>query len=243
MDLTCVQCTRPFKRTGSRGPVPRFCTRRCQSAGERQRAGKPGIQRGDSVSAGCERCGETFAYVSAGGARRRYCPPCRAVVTAESQAASALRRPDYQRNYAAANSERRREAHRVWRSRNVDRVRRNNRANRLARYGHHEVSYDLMVVSQQGRCACCGRDDPLTNSWHVDTERAWAIDHDHACCPPGQGCAFCVSALLCFACNTNRLNDEQIIMKASYVIWRRVLLILRRLFPLQDLEGPNADAG
>lgn len=65
--------------------------------------------------------------------------------------------------------------------------------NRLDRFSLTQAQYDAMVEDQDNRCAICGR---------TETSKAWAIDHDHACCPGQNSCGKCVRGLLCSNCNT-----------------------------------------
>lgn len=54
--------------------------------------------------------------------------------------------------------------------------------------------YADMLQAQGGRCAI--RDVPQSAS-----ARAFAVDHDHACCPGKHSCGDCVRGLLCIKCN------------------------------------------
>lgn len=64
---------------------------------------------------------------------------------------------------------------------------------RLRRFSLTQEQYDSMLEDQDGRCAICGR---------AETDKAWAIDHDHSCCPGQSSCGECVRGLLCSNCNT-----------------------------------------
>lgn len=68
------------------------------------------------------------------------------------------------------------------------------RARRLM--SHYKLTleeYDAMVVAQGDACATCGTTDRGNKAWHVD--------HDHACCPGNKSCGQCVRGLLCSNCN------------------------------------------
>ena len=64
---------------------------------------------------------------------------------------------------------------------------------RLRRFGITQERYDQMLEDQDNRCAICKR---------TETAKAWAIDHDHSCCPGQSSCGECVRGLLCSNCNT-----------------------------------------
>lgn len=68
------------------------------------------------------------------------------------------------------------------------------RARSLKRnYGLTVAEFEAMVAKQGDACAICGTED--------SGGKAWAIDHDHACCPGSKSCGRCVRALLCSSCN------------------------------------------
>lgn len=61
---------------------------------------------------------------------------------------------------------------------------------RLKRHGLTEEAYEALLSKQGGVCAICGAGGELV------------IDHDHNCCPTGNGsCGKCVRGLLCDRCN------------------------------------------
>lgn len=56
------------------------------------------------------------------------------------------------------------------------------------------ADFEVMLASQDGRCAACRTDTPGgRNGWHVD--------HDHGCCPGSTTCGQCVRGILCHHCN------------------------------------------
>jgi hypothetical protein len=65
-------------------------------------------------------------------------------------------------------------------------------ARRARIYGLTPTELTAMMAS--GVCDACGTDD--------HGGRAWAVDHDHACCPGQGSCGRCVRGILCQSCNT-----------------------------------------
>lgn len=61
------------------------------------------------------------------------------------------------------------------------------------KYGITLAEYDAMLTVQGGSCAICR--GPQTPG------RAFAVDHDHACCSGERSCGKCVRGLLCQGCN------------------------------------------
>lgn len=72
-------------------------------------------------------------------------------------------------------------------------AKKNYNKDRLRRFNLTQEQYDQMLEDQDNRCAICGR---------TEASKAWAIDHDHACCPGQSSCGECVRGLLCLNCNT-----------------------------------------
>jgi len=69
-------------------------------------------------------------------------------------------------------------------------------------YGMTLVERDLMLLSQNGRCAICG---------DLETDRNYLqVDHDHDCCPSAKSCGGCVRGLICPRCNRalGMMNDQ-----------------------------------
>lgn len=129
----------------------------------------------------CPRCGQSKRIEDfAGGGKKTYCKPCWR---------------EYQREYSAANPERRRGYKRENYRRRVERDPSYGRAMVLRRYGLTLETAADMLERQGDGCAVCGSPEPggKHGTWHVD--------HDHGCCPPMQGCADCVRGLLCGNCN------------------------------------------
>jgi hypothetical protein len=71
------------------------------------------------------------------------------------------------------------------------------RARRLWRlYRLTLARYDEILAGQGGGCGICGT---LTASYDG---KAFAVDHDHRCCPARRlSCGYCVRGLLCGGCN------------------------------------------
>ncbi len=60
------------------------------------------------------------------------------------------------------------------------------------KYGIEPAQYDLMLESQDGKCAVCKE----------ISDEMLHVDHDHSCCPDShKTCGKCVRGLLCRRCN------------------------------------------
>ena len=81
------------------------------------------------------------------------------------------------------------------------------RAKVLRLHSFNQMQWDNMWVNQGFGCAICGTDTPGGNG-------SFAVDHDHACCPPGGSCGKCVRGLLCHKCNTGigMLGDDPLLL-------------------------------
>ncbi|MEV0616210.1 endonuclease VII domain-containing protein [Nonomuraea sp. NPDC050404] len=87
---------------------------------------------------------------------------------------------------------------------------------RLAKYGLSPATYANLLAQQGGGCAICQA--PACSSG-----RAFAVDHDHSCCPGKKTCGKCVRALLCWRCNHTLgvlREDVEIFRKAIQYIER-----------------------
>lgn len=108
-----------------------------------------------------------------------------------------------ERRYREANPERRREWDRQSRARNADAIRKRQRARysregpaiALRKHGMTPADYTALWDRQGGRCYLCG--DELAGRGSGKA----AIDHDHACCPPGRSCDYCRRGITCGRCN------------------------------------------
>jgi hypothetical protein len=54
------------------------------------------------------------------------------------------------------------------------------------------------LALQGGKCAVCLESKPTSKAGNL---LAWAMDHDHQCCPSGRGCPGCFRGVLCSSCN------------------------------------------
>ena len=82
-------------------------------------------------------------------------------------------------------------AHKRWRERNPDRHKRHKRNGVLKKYGITVEDYDQLLLSQEGKCACCKQ--------HITKGH---VDHNHATKQ--------VRGILCPQCNTGlgMFNDD-----------------------------------
>lgn len=65
---------------------------------------------------------------------------------------------------------------------------------RLANYKMSLDDFYAMLASQDGKCLGCGMDAS-------DSDRRFAVDHDHKCCPGPITCGNCIRGLLCYSRN------------------------------------------
>lgn len=84
-------------------------------------------------------------------------------------------------------------------------------------YGVTGDRYNKLLADQEGRCAICRSEDPGRKG------TAFAIDHDHACCPGRKSCGECVRGLLCMACNNalGHVKDDPEILHRAIVYLER----------------------
>ena len=69
--------------------------------------------------------------------------------------------------------------------------------------------YDILLASQDGRCAICRRESPYGIKL--------SLDHDHACCDSVKSCGKCIRALLCCDCNRGigQLRDDPEVLRRA----------------------------
>ncbi len=88
------------------------------------------------------------------------------------------------------------------------------RSKALKRMGANQEWYDAKLAEQNGCCEICGS---ITSKGHGEV---FAIDHNHACCPPGRACDKCRRGLLCRPCNiwlSTLENDEWMRSAITYM--------------------------
>lgn len=103
------------------------------------------------------------------------------------------RKREYARAYRAAHPEKAKAACKKSRDKKPEKAR---AINLMRNYGITLDQYDLMLASQEGRCAICRSGNPRGNGKH------FAVDHCHS---TGK-----VRGLLCAHCNTvlGKMNDN-----------------------------------
>lgn len=141
----------------------------------------------------CTKCGETKAKSEfstrsgRGGALNSRCKKCVAFVTREWRANNLDKVKDIRRRHHVKYMQESRERSKNWRRNNPEKYKEGwLRSNLKANYGITLEYYNSLVLSQDGKCAICGRDSNGTR-WR------FYVDHDHA---TGQ-----VRGLLCHSCN------------------------------------------
>lgn len=166
----------------------------------------------------CSRCGETkslAAFNETGG----YCKPCHREYGRERY----WKNPAYRERqlaWARTNRDRinanrrRRRADPAYREREnaKDRARHPDRWIRT-HYGLTREQWDALLAAQGGRCAICGRSDPLG----IGLKNGFHVDHDHACCPGKRSCGDCVRGLLCNHCNPmlGHADDDPAVLRSA----------------------------
>jgi hypothetical protein len=96
----------------------------------------------------------------------------------------------------------RREHNRMYYRENRDVLRKKAREHQQTiRYGKPAGWYAEQLAAQGGVCAICGASP-------ASAKRAFAVDHDHACCPGRHTCGNCVRGILCVQCNTALASVE-----------------------------------
>ena len=99
------------------------------------------------------------------------------------------------REYNQVNSEKRYDHFKKWAEKNPDKKRANEMKQNLKKtYGMTPEDYNNFLALQRFCCAICHR--------HIsEFSKAFAVDHDHACCPGKRSCGQCIRGLLCTHCN------------------------------------------
>ncbi len=115
---------------------------------------------------------------------------------------------EYDREYAALHAEQRLVRAQTWNEANPDRLRENQRRNRLKKYGITPEQYDAMLESQGGVCALCGGPPQYG--------RRLSVDHCHE--------TDRVRGLLCSYCNTAisrvEAQPDWLIKVRRYLKWK-----------------------
>jgi hypothetical protein len=150
-----------------------------------QHAWKASAQRQKARKAGlerrvCGRCKKEKPREQFGGPTNPYCRPCHTEYERERRQLNGQQNPGY------------------------------TRALNLRRYGLTLQQVEIMLASQNGRCAICRTDAPGGQGWHVD--------HDHSCCNTRKkSCGRCTRGLLCSRCNIaiGNLRDDPVIIQAA----------------------------
>jgi Recombination endonuclease VII len=72
--------------------------------------------------------------------------------------------------------------------------------------------YNRLFTKQRCECAICQES--------IKTNRNFAIDHNHKCCPGKKSCGKCIRGLLCNRCNTILgLGDDSILLFQSIIAY------------------------
>lgn len=185
--------------------------KRCPTCGETKASNEfhRSARRADGLASQCKRC--------ACEQKREYRHTNRELI--------AKRQHDYYRANRERVSERNREYNQANRKQIVEQRREYREANhdlirdrdREYRFGITGAQYDALLAVQSGSCAGCG----VTR---CKSGRAFAVDHDHGCCPPTRGsmthgaCGHCVRGLVCMRCNFTDMLAGQ-----PYVDWTAVM--------------------
>ncbi|WP_442807304.1 endonuclease VII domain-containing protein [Streptomyces sp. NBC_01751] len=186
--------------------------KRCPDCGETKPYGDyyRSAARPDGCASVCKECSKARVKAHRKGTyvpRReqfpegmRRCPRCRELKSLEAAFNKASSRKNgyavWCRDCASAHSRDRRAAipldvKRAEYAANRDAIRAKVRQNT---YGITAEEYDALLADQGGGCGVCGIEACTTG-------KAFAVDHDHACCPGRKSCGKCIRGLLCTNCN------------------------------------------
>lgn len=80
------------------------------------------------------------------------------------------------------------------------------------RYGISFNRYvEMLYTEQDGRCALMGEEAPNIVTMAMSGGKDWwHVDHDHSCCPGGNGqktCGKCIRGIVCQRCNVWLLRE------------------------------------
>jgi hypothetical protein len=82
-----------------------------------------------------------------------------------------------------------------WYAKNPAYYKQRTRAGNADKFG---ISLEDALARQDGRCLICLKSEPTSKTGNL---LAWAMDHDHQCCPSGKGCPSCFRGVICSSCN------------------------------------------
>lgn len=219
----CTQCgTRKplseFHFDGSKNNGVRSACKVCVSARQKERRLENRTRLGDSLtSTMCLHCGRSFTYTKR-GAQRLYCNDAHRY--AAQKTLNIARRARYVRQCGCGSTDVERVGKAICRDcRTTKKNTRllNRRYNLKTLYGLTPEAFDQLLLTQEGRCAICGTDDPTDNKGAIN----WHVDHDHSCCPRKGSCGKCIRGLLCGRCNIGLggFRDDPVVLAnaAQYV--------------------------
>lgn len=219
----CTQCGKrkplsEFHFDGSKRNGVRSECKVC--AGQRQKAWRleHKTMLGVSTTSMCLHCGRSFTYAKRGGRQRLYCSSAHKYDAQQTKITA--RRAQHVRQCACGSTDVERVGKAVCHDcRNTKKNTRllNRRYNLKQLYGLTPEAFDQLVLTQEGRCAICGTDDPTDNKGAIN----WHVDHDHSCCPRKGSCGKCIRGLLCGRCNIGLggFRDDPVVLAnaAQYV--------------------------
>lgn len=193
----CAKCGTVYQKQG-RGL---YCSQECRVESLREHRKAERLPESE-ITKECSRCAKVKDRSEFGKDKRRYdrlfpyCRDCRReYVGATRQKAAELSRQEY--------NQRRWDKIRKDPALRNEKVLSNREAHLIRKYGMTLECYESMLSTQGGCCRICGMD--ATQETQTDKggyRRAFAVDHDHACCPGSISCGKCVRGLLCAMCNT-----------------------------------------
>jgi hypothetical protein len=99
------------------------------------------------------------------------------------------------RQWRDANPEKSAAANKKYRDENPAYSKQWARAGNAGKFG---ITLEDALALQDNKCLICLKSEPTSKTGNL---LAWAMDHDHACCPSGSGCPGCFRGVLCSSCN------------------------------------------
>jgi hypothetical protein len=113
----------------------------------------------------------------------------------------------HNKQYHAKNKDQIAKRHKQWQDDNPEKTAAQNKkwaAKNPAYYkqrntvGKFGITLEDALALQDNKCLICLKSEPTSKTGNL---LAWAMDHDHACCPSGSGCPGCFRGVLCSSCN------------------------------------------